>query len=400
MRRIIVGVLLLAVACGPAMSPAARASPSAPATMTPGPSQTPTAGPPGPLLFAALEAKNGAQQGSWNTIAIAGLDGYARAKTSFMPIPMPFTGCFVPIMPPSAHVAAGGVYFADGAGVIRSLSPHGEVKQITTLPRSSGRQMLSFAVSPDGSRLLGVILTLPSTSTYINRCAAGPSTSGHFFVDVYAARPGEAAVLLYHQDLGVQTRGGGLGPQALQLYGWDQIGPIGVFPAPWDWPGGVLAFRHFGPLVRVDPDTGRVRGPVSGTSCDVQDNLPNADYTCALQSMDISVRHSDGTEIWHWSTPPTTAYFLDLLAPDEAHIAAYEIGKPSEILGRDRSHFNLPNNYWADGWLDSSTLVGGGSYGAVLLTAPFPNFYFVKLGSPTSQVDIGFRGLFVGSMQS
>ena len=132
MRGALVGLLLLLSACGQAPSPVALATPSAPATAgsspspasSPSPTSRPTPTPPGTLLFAVLEAKIPGSPNTWNTVAIAGLDGYARAKTTFIPMPSPDLGCMGSILPASAHVAAGRVYFADGNGVVRSLFDH------------------------------------------------------------------------------------------------------------------------------------------------------------------------------------------------------------------------------------------------------------------------------------
>src|SRR6266567_9516303 len=71
----------------PVASPSAQASP----TSKPGPVATPKTSP--TLLFGALEAKGTANAWTYNTVVIAGLDGYARAKTTFTPMPAPALGC-------------------------------------------------------------------------------------------------------------------------------------------------------------------------------------------------------------------------------------------------------------------------------------------------------------------
>jgi hypothetical protein len=137
------------VACGPSQAQA-PATPTASATAPSSPNSTPTVS--GPLLFAVLEAKIPASPYQWNTVAIAGLDGNARAKATFIPMPVPVVGCMGAIIPPSATIAACKVYFADGRSVVRSLSVNGQLTKVATFPLTSSQQMLSFAVSPDGSR--------------------------------------------------------------------------------------------------------------------------------------------------------------------------------------------------------------------------------------------------------
>src|SRR5438128_10819296 len=115
MNRIILAALLvLCVSCGQATGKPAAAVES-PA-----------------LLFAVLEAKGTANSWTYNTVAIAGLDGYARAKTTFTPMPVPSLGCMGAVIPPSAHVAAGKVFFADAKGVVRSLSIDGTIRTVAT----------------------------------------------------------------------------------------------------------------------------------------------------------------------------------------------------------------------------------------------------------------------------
>src|SRR5919204_1180447 len=162
---IVIGILLLA-ACGqaPAKPTSAVVSPSPSATGTVQPSASANPSPsvkPSPTpLFAVLEAKGTANASTYNTVAIAGLDGYARAKATFTPMPVPVVGCMAAILPSQAHVAAGKVYFADAHGVIRSLATDGRVMTAATFPMTSTQQMLSFAVSPDGGRIIGTVFTL------------------------------------------------------------------------------------------------------------------------------------------------------------------------------------------------------------------------------------------------
>src|SRR6476646_11120511 len=148
MRRLVIGLLLMLVACGqaqagPATSPVAQ-TPTPAATATPaashGASPSPKATPSKALLFAVLEAKGTANAYTWNTVAIAGLDSRARAKTTFTPMPVPNLGCMGAVLPDSAHVAAGKVYFADGKGVVRSLSVTGHVAKVATFALTSSQQ--------------------------------------------------------------------------------------------------------------------------------------------------------------------------------------------------------------------------------------------------------------------
>src|SRR4029077_4123663 len=223
MKRLLIALVLIVAACGQpqarsATSPqASGATPSATATQAASPGVSPSSL---PLLFAVLEAKGTVNAYTWNTVAIAGLDGRARAKTTFVPMPLPKMGCIGAVIPVPAHVAAGKVYFADGKGVVRSLSVTGQVTRVATFALTSSQQMLSFAVSPDGSRLLGTVFTLPTKPNVA--CTGAPDTG--YALDVYSAPAGGASRLLYHENLQSTPA------NVMALTGWDAVGPVGTSP--------------------------------------------------------------------------------------------------------------------------------------------------------------------------
>src|SRR5207302_1176533 len=103
------------------------------------------------------------------------------------------------------------VYFLDGTGVVRSLTPDGTVAQITSFPVPAAQYEVSFAVSPDGNRLMGTLTNFSSGG-----------------IDVYAAAPGQPPILLRHQQSG----------PGLSFVGWDSTGPIGTDPTIYGTRGG------------------------------------------------------------------------------------------------------------------------------------------------------------------
>src|SRR6266581_2253275 len=323
MRRLILGLLLIGVACGqpqarPATSPLAGVTVTPTATsgqapgVRPGPGQmdsvspTPSAatGPsttasPAPtpstsptLLFAVLEAKGSA---SFNTVAVAGVDGFARAKTTFAPMRVPTVGCSgTALTPVSAHVAVGKVYFADGAGVVRSLSLSGQIVKVATFPLTSGQQMLSFAVSPDASRLLGAVLTVPPNPQFGCNGSCGV---GDFTLDIYSAPAGGANTLLRHEVLAHNDPKLTILPVNLMAFiGWDQVGPLATYPTDWMRGCCSLPQNYYGPPVRVDAGTGAITKNVSPSTCSVQDIAPSGNYMCAigLDGRSLSVRVRTG----------------------------------------------------------------------------------------------------------
>lgn len=368
---------MVAAACG--------SSQPQPAGITP--SQTPSSStPPRPLLFAALETNANAAQFQWNTVVIAGLDGIARAKTTFAPMPVPYVGCESAVMPPDAYVAAGKVYFADGMGTIRSLSLQGGIATVATIPFTGNQQMLSFAVSPDGMDLLAAVFTLPAQATSGDPCAgAEPFAPGPFTLDVYSAQAGGASRRLYHDVL--PTSGSQRVPNVMAFTGWDQVGPEATYPTQLATQGG--GPQPGGVMVWVDPSSGRITRQLSDPqSCVVWNVVPSGDFVCTTpQTGDISVRRPGGAEVWGFKAPFETPYENPTLSPLEGRVAAG--GSQPAVVTSAGKHVAL--GLYPLGWLDDTTVIGGG------FTA---DLSYVSLAAPSSVVDIGFKGLFVGAIAS
>jgi hypothetical protein len=304
-------------------------------------------------------------------------------------MPTPTVECAGAILPPSAHVAGDKVYFADGTGEVRSLSVTGQIAKVASFPFSGHQQMLSFAVSPDGSQLLGAVLTLPAKPS----AWCGSTELSGYGLDVYSATAGGPSVLLYHQDQPAWN--------VMALFGWDNIGPLGAYPTAWAGQGGGPTPYIRGNPVRVDAQSGRVLGQVANTAiCEVWDIAPSGDFICmengaAAGSTAVSVRRPDGTVIWHFSVT-TSAYSL-FLSPDEQHVV-FETGYVTEVMGRDGRLVKLGSQvvgyeFGAAGWLDSSTVIGGGGDGG-------PVAAYVGLSAPGTAVSLGFSGGFVGTVHT
>ena len=402
MRRVLVGLFLMFAACGQAQggaptSPPASLSPGSTATAETSPSSGGSPSPiAGPLLFAVLEAKIPGSPHIWNTVAIAGLDGHARSKATFIPMPSPDLGCMGNVLPPSAHVAAGRVYFADGKGVVRSLTTTGKVTTVATFPLASSQQMLSFAVSPDGSRLLAAVLTV--SAKYYSCSSSQPARS--LTLDVYSSQDGSASALLYHQKLSDAHK-------VMALTGWDAVGPVGTYPTVWGSQGGGPG-STLGVAARIDANTGKVvRQVADPSSCQVWDIAFSGDYLClanpALNSAGtydstVSLHGVNGADISTFSVnTPDGSACCPFVAPDEQHVvvSAYYV---SVVGGRNGTRFNLGSNvpgrnFFAAGWLDSGTVIG-----TVSSLSPNPNLAYVLLRHPGAPVSLGFPGKFLGTV--
>jgi hypothetical protein len=423
MKKLIFGVMLaIAVGCGspqaqaPA-SPIAAATPTTTATPTapPTPSADPTAAPspsqnpkPSPVpppstspspLFAALEAKGTANAWTYNTVAIAGLDGYARAKTTFTPMPVPSLGCIDAILPESAHVAAGKVFYADAKGVIRSLAIDGTVATVTAFPITSTQQMLSFAVSPDGSQILGTVLTLPKTTYPCD----GSAPSGMFSFDTYTANSGQASHLVYHES-------GSKAPTVMALTGWDAVGPIGTYPSVWASQGGGPG-STMGPFVRIDPVTVKVTGTFGDpTSCRVWDSVQSGAFVCTKDPVStssdpygpvaqpVSIRSAAGPEEWHFTVTSVNGANSPHLAPDGQHVVICCDFDTSSVwlLDKQGHQLFLGSGFYDSGWLDATTVIGNVT---TTVNGSPGTLSYVAINAPGTYVSMGFVGRFLGAVR-
>jgi hypothetical protein len=351
-----------------------------------------------------LEAKGTANATTYNTVAIVGIDGYARAKTTFAPMPVPNLGCIGAIIPASAHVAAGKVFFADARGVVRSLSTTGTVTTVATFPMTSSQQMLSFAVSPDGAKLVATIFTSPKNAY---PCTGSPAAATFTF-DAYSAANGGSSRLVYHQSL---TEPGAV----MALTGWDAAGPIGTYPTVWASQGGGPG-STLGVYVRVDPATVKPGAQLADpSSCQVWDSVQSGAFVCmkdpvmtdggtAAQKVvePVSVRSSDGAELWHSTITGQNAPFGPLLAPDGQHLMIccndLNLADSHEMLvGRSGSQVNMIKGFIPMGWLDATTMIGEMNTNP-LAQGPFALGY-VQSASPTKFTSMGFTGKFVGTVR-
>ena len=323
----------------------------------------------------------------YETVAIAGLDGYARAKTTFTALTPPYVGCLGPLFPPQAHTAAGRVFFIDGKGVVRSLGLDRVAMPVATFPIGS-QQEASFAVSPDGQHLLGTVLTVPPKPSDANVCVAGGAdfAPGDWSEDIYAADAGGQARLVSHRTWAQNES------KVLDLVGWDARGPIATYPASYgSQGGGPVREGWYGPVVRLDPSSGNVQRQLGSDTCFVDDVASDGSYVCGGQD-GVHVFHADGSIAWKF-VKANEGVAVPLLAPDLNHVAA----AGPVVLGKDGANTAIgtgsSSGFYPTGWLDSQTVVGWA-------TATPNEMAIVRLVKPSEIIDLGFRGTFVGVVQS
>jgi hypothetical protein len=406
-------VAMVLSACG-GTNPSARASP----TPTPRPTATSSALPSSPipspmpvsptLRFAALTAN--VNPGVWDHVVIAGLDGMIYNQTSFEPLPAPDTGCGgTALLPPAAFVASGRVYFADGTGAIRSLGISGPSSTVAQFPLTSTQQLMSFAVSPDGTQVLATIFTLPPAVTGGEICRGEPATGdSNYYYDVYIATAAQSAHRVSHRTFPAHSFPNHLALPAIEFDGWNAQGPFGSDPSGFAAGGFIPTcvglcrwlLAASGAIWFVDPQTGTPTR-VADSQCRVYDVLTSGTYLCQDNNQRFYVKASTGA--WQW----TVGCAFDsgglltcfnnggFLAPDAAHVAALlahhdDPGATTIVLGQDQSRVQLGDQFVPDGWFDSTTVAVDSS----------SNLEYINLSAPTVVNEIGITGAFVGTVVS
>ncbi len=345
------------------------------------------------LLFAVLEPGGDLTSMRDTAVAIVRVDGTAKAKARLDPRQLPKVGNALPLPQPEARVAGGRVFFADGAGVVRSLTPDGTAGSVTSLPLSNAQQLLSFAVSPDGSQLLAAIFSFPPVHNPAPQTPIDPPFGpGDFAQQLWSARPGQAPTSLLKHNW---PQSAGPPKDALALVGWSREAPLATIDTMLGTQQGSLGRQTFGHVAELDT-AGRPGPPLGGYNCDTWSVLPDETVLCDDDSQlrNFSVRAKDGTVRFKLRATGDTQ-FLDLtLAPDAAHVAYLVTGgRPTVTDGTGKS-LTLPATFRPMGWLNASTVVG-----AVQTSQGDGDVALVRLDKPSKMDDLGFHGYFVGVVQ-
>jgi hypothetical protein len=362
----------------PAPSPRARASVST----TPGE----------PLLFAVLETRRAGAQPyqPHDTVAIANSQGYAVARASFTPRSVPQQFDAATVMQPEAYVAAGAVYYSDGNGVVRRLDPTGKIATVATFPLTSAEQELSFAVSPDGSRLMAARLTFPKLVG-----TPPPMPTGGWSLDIMKAATGGPTTQVQRWQAGPTNYPGSAGGfTTIFLVGWDSSGPIGLIGANIGTQQGQFDGQRFfgGRLAYLDAN-GNVGTTIAGSDCSPFAPPTAGRVICANnsgQSISVSVHAIDGQQIWSGEAPSPPSGFGGgfVLSPNGERLAM-----DGEVITlASGATVPLPPTFTPSAWLGTTDLIGTTQGGQSVAVVHFS-------GTPLLE-NWGFSGQVVGEVLS
>jgi hypothetical protein len=312
-----------------------------------------------------------------DTVAIVGLDGYARAKAKFLPRKGPYVPMAATMPQSEAQVGASSVYYIDGNGVVRLLKQSGRSAVVATFPMTPDQHEAWYAVSPDGRSVVAGILTLPAVVPPPSGTDRPPTLAGSWKFELDLASAGKPTSVLQRAE-SADLPGNPATTWPIFPVGWTGDGPIAMVGAPIAtqniWPGG--------PLFTID-SAGRTSARIGGADCSAARILPSGLVPCvAGLSGAVSVRDSVGRVVWQ---PPVEGFnALQLsLAPD-----ASAITDGHHVATRMKT-FVVPDGFQAQGWVDAQTLVGQLGSGELA---------YIRVDSPTVVHDLAFKGAFAGAL--
>jgi len=400
-------LVILATACvGPAGPPSSSSAAATPARSQAAATGTPSA-PAGTPAVAVLETRGQGLTG-WgpyaqhDTAVLAGLDWNARARAGYAArTTQLYVGNAAAVLPPyDAYLAAGRLFYVDGNGTVSSLDAAGHVAVAARFAIGPKQQEVSFAVSPDGSRVWGTRLTLP---------AQGPAPSDNPFPTLVGpwklelmAGPsdGSTKVLQQWQSNQDQYPNSPQGFQNLTLVGWDSTGPIALVGNALGTQNAWLEDQRIftGHLSHLD-GSGRPTDTITGSDC-LPYSVSGTIVICTGANFQnpgskFKVLSTGGQTMWDWtatvgSGPPNSTSGDFALSPDQRWMAM-----KGAILGRDGSVQALPANFVPQGWPDARTLAGR-------LNAKYQadgNMALVTLDNASQINDLGFSGDLIGTGQ-
>jgi hypothetical protein len=300
---------------------------------------------------------------------VVDLHGQVAAKTTFTPPATPqFANC-QSVVQPAVRAAGGAAYFADSKGVIHRLDTGGKLTTVATFKLSSKQQFLSYAVSPDGSRLMASIV------------AATPN--GKWTMDLETASAGGATTTVRHVDLGSDPS-----PGAMVITGWDTTGPVATTDADV-----CVAFEPPTPqfagasLVHLS-SSGQVLDRIGGPSCIPLDELPDGTALCAADRYackDLTVRSAAGEEMWRTAVKCPVAE--PHLAPDGQSVAAQ--GLLNVVYRRDSA--GRPASFAREQQPDRLSILGWAGSGHVVVVRDDGELGLANPRNPLVFAGMGFN---------
>lgn len=388
-----IAVVVLLAACGqqPVASVSPKTSPSPTFAATPSASPPPSPTPPSSpgsatTLFAVVEGYSPAGSEP-NTVAIVGMDGYAKAKATFTPRQRPFIGNAAVPLQPVAQVAGSAVYFIDGYGTVRSLRAGGQPQTLASFSTQLVQYETWFAVAPDGSSVMAGVLQYPAIGAAPSPCeglTCMPPLVGPWTYRLMVATSGAAPVVLQHSQSSVAPDMPSSGWPVTFPVAWVAAGPVAMVPVNI----GTQNAWWGGPLYLLDMNGKQVRR-LGGADCDSDIVVGGNLIPCTSGQYAVTIRDLSGSVLWSSQVEGFNALGLRL-SPDGQGIT-----DGTKVETRTGGLVAMPQGFQVEGWLDDHTVVGyvlnsdGLSRG---------DLSWISVSDPGTVHDLGFKGDFVGTL--
>jgi hypothetical protein len=355
-------------------------------------------------LFVIAEGNPGCF-GAPCTVAIVDVDGHVQARRTFKPQPQAVVGCEGSWIYAPVQVVGNGAYYLDDSGMVRRLSASGAVTEIAQFPIRTTQQVVWFAVSPDGSKVMAAIMVYTPLSPSWNPQQGCP-----------VHEPGRV-----HQEIDLATVGGSTTvlsdqtnpSQVTSIVGWDETGPIAVPDSHMAYIGYIGGTVWGGPAVHLDLRAHPVGGSIGGANCSpFFGEVRDGNLVCHDPKRP-TVRDSAGKVLWALKALDPTddfSYGAISVSPDASRVAFNLNSKccytfdSSVIRSRDGVRIGLGSSFQPQGWLDEQTIIGArGSLKPMCSGCP-PDFVpttlgIIELARPAEVRDLGISGTFLGVLQ-
>jgi hypothetical protein len=339
------------------------------------------------------------------TVAIVDTDGHVRAQRTFKQQPRALVGCEGSWIYSSVQVAGNAAYYMDDSGTVRRLSASGTVTDVAHFPVRTNQQVIWFAVSPDGRKLMAAIMVYTPLSPSWNPQQGCPvHQPGRVYEEVDLATVGGSTTTVSDQT----------DPKTvMSVVGWDRTGPVAVLDSHMAYIGFINGTVWGGPAVHLDERGQPVGGPIGGANCSPLFGETKDGNLVCHDPKRPTVRDSAGTVLWSLKALDPTdefSYGLIALSPDASHVAFSLNSKccytfdSSVVRSRDGVRIGLGSAFQPQGWLDNQTIIGArGSVKTTCSGCP-PDFApttlgIIDLARPTEVRDLGVSGTLLGVLQ-
>lgn len=320
-----------------------------------------------------------------DTVTLIDLAGGVHARATFAPRAIPSLGANT-LLQPEARVANGRVFYIDGGGTVRVLpAGGGSPTEVASFPITGSRSEVSFAVSPDGARLMASVLVL-----------APDSPTGT--LSLQSASAGGTTTTLYQKSFSGPT---------LQVVDWDATGPVAIPDQPLATQFGNPGRGWLGHGTYLSA-AGTPGSSIGGPNCYAWAAPRAGRVVCTdqLNSGPVTIRETGGGVVFTVSTAAADGSFA--LSPDGTRLAyatpvyrtAAELLWDAFVVDEKGARVRLANDFAPQGWIDSTRLVGvtfpNGSTGTGSAREQPGNLALVDIQAPTVLHDLGLNGSLVG----